>query len=62
MAAKYFCTRCGNDKSEGCGLPDYKVPVTYADGRTEMVTTACPLELKSGFRRWLHRNLGILLA
>lgn len=39
----FLCTRCGNRKSEGCGMPDYKVPVPYENGSVKMETPACPL-------------------
>lgn len=40
----YICTRCGNFKGEGCGMPDYRVPVPYETG-IRMERAACPLVL-----------------
>lgn len=45
--SEFVCQRCGNDKDEGCGMPDFKVPVLYEGGRIEYVTPACPLDFKS---------------
>lgn len=39
------CTRCGNNPyAEGCGMPDYRVPVPYETG-IRYEPCACPLEL-----------------
>lgn len=54
----FYCTRCNNDKDEGCGMPDYKVPVPYEHG-VEMVRPACPLDFKSRFHAFLFR-IGLL--
>lgn len=51
----FYCTRCGNDKDQGCGMPDFKVPVPFPDG-IRMVTPACPLDYKNRFWRWLAKT------
>lgn len=55
--SKWYCTRCGNDKDEGCGMPDYLVAVPYTDG-PRMQRPACPLDLKNPIRRWFLWTLG----
>ena len=43
MIRGWKCKRCGNTKTEGCGMPDYTVPVPFENG-VEMLHPACPLE------------------
>lgn len=39
------CKRCQRIGTDGCDMPDYRVPVPWDDGTTTMERPACPLEL-----------------
>jgi hypothetical protein len=66
---KFYCTHCGRNEIDarelGCGEPApryHRVPRTDAYGiytSWERIT-ACPMEIRSIFRRFLHRHFGIL--
>jgi hypothetical protein len=67
--AKYFCTHCGRNEIDarelGCGEPKpryHKVPRQdfYGIYTSWERITACPMEIRSRFRRLLFNAFGIL--
>jgi hypothetical protein len=56
MKPKFFCTHCGRNEIEaieqGCGEPAPR----YHNGER---ITACPMEIRSPFRRFLFNRFGI---
>ena len=55
MLKGWKCKRCGNTKTQGCGLPNNVTEIVYEDGSKEFVPSACPLE-PVGFTK-LYWNL-----